>query len=92
MLNLTPEKSALLLEQYRRKLGKPSADFGDSLATIVATATDLAIPGAILPRQQGEQLLFYALTPTPQLWRQLRPLLLAFAGPTLTILSDCPLN
>jgi len=90
MLNLTPEKSALLLEQYRRLLGKPSADFGDSLATIVATATDLAIPGAILPRQQGKQLLFYALAPTPQLWRQLRPLLLAFAGPTLTDFIGLP--
>ncbi len=47
-------------------------------------------PGAVLPRLQDEQLSFYAIAKTAQDWRKLRPLLLAYAGPTVTDFNGLP--
>jgi hypothetical protein len=55
------------------------------------TAKDPKFPGAILPRAvtRGE-IFWYALAPTAQTWRRLRPLLLAYAGPTVTAFTGQP--
>src|SRR5262249_42896727 len=42
-------------------------------------------PGAIVPaRLKSSAIVFYAIAPNGPAWRQLQPLLLAFAGPTIT--------
>src|SRR5208337_3815758 len=49
------------------------------------TATDSSFPGALLPRVlQDGSIVWYAAAPTARAWRRLRPLLLAYAGPTVT--------
>ncbi len=49
-----------------------------------ATAADPKFPGALLPARRDGGLVIYAVAETPAEWRRLRPLLTAFAGPTLT--------
>jgi hypothetical protein len=48
-------------------------------------------PGGVLayPRSD-ETTIYYGIADTPDQWRKLRPLLLAFAGPTLTSFNGCP--
>lgn len=55
------------------------------------TANDPRFPGAIVPRieTRGEAV-WYALAPTAQTWRRLRPLLMAYAGPTVTAFTGQP--
>src|SRR5262249_25650821 len=55
---------------------------------IQSTATDLEFPGAILPvvASSGHPY-FYAAVSTAVEWRRLRPLLMSFAGPTITLFS-----
>src|SRR4051812_29369425 len=58
----------------------------------LAKSVDVArFPGAILawPRS-GDVTLYYAVAKTAAEWRRLRPLLLAFAGPTLTGFTGRP--
>lgn len=64
----------------------PALDF------LVATALDPAFPGAILaaPPQATRLPVFYGVAQTPAQWRRLKPLLLSFAGPTLTDFSGAP--
>ena len=54
-----------------------------------ATITDPIFPGALLawPRQPSETPVFYAAAQTQAQWRRLRPLLLAFVGPTMSDFS-----
>lgn len=48
-------------------------------------------PGAVFPARSEEGgLVFYAAASTPAEWRKLQPLLLAFAGPTLTDFEGAP--
>ncbi|MBS5904539.1 MAG: hypothetical protein KIC89_17850 [Acetobacteraceae bacterium] len=48
-------------------------------------------PGAVFPaRDVGGALVFYAAATTPAEWRKLQPLLVAFAGPTLTDFDGAP--
>jgi hypothetical protein len=48
------------------------------------TATDRAFPGAILPAMSPRGVYWYGAVITPADWRLLQPLLLAYAGPTVT--------
>jgi hypothetical protein len=58
---------------------------------IQATARDPRFPGAVLPAVSEEGRIFwYAATPDAATWRRLRPLLLAYAGPTVTAFSGVP--
>ncbi|RWO03010.1 protein DpdD [Mesorhizobium sp.] len=54
-----------------------------------STITDPIFPGALFawPRGSGDPPVFYAAAQTQAQWRRLRPLLLAFVGPTLTDFS-----
>lgn len=55
------------------------------------TARDPRFPGAILPRVEARgEVVWYALAPTAATWRRLRPLLLAYAGPTVTAFTGQP--
>ena len=51
---------------------------------VLASAVDPRVPGAILPAPVGEGCRVYAVAADQMEWRRLRPLLSAFAGPTLT--------
>lgn len=51
------------------------------------TATDRAFPGAILPALSDKGVYWYGAAATPADWRLLQPLLLAYAGPTVTLFS-----
>lgn len=51
---------------------------------VLTSAVDPHIPGAILPAPMGKGCRIYAVAADQTEWRRLRPLLSAFAGPTLT--------
>lgn len=51
---------------------------------VLASAVDPRMPGAILPAPVGPGCRIYAVAADQKEWRRLRPLLSAFAGPTLT--------
>jgi hypothetical protein len=85
--------SAEFVQRYKDLSGWPSAVEKDSplLEEIVSTALDESFPGAILPRLQKGSIVYYAIGPTPQIWRELRPLLLSFTGKTVTDFSGLPI-
>lgn len=51
---------------------------------VLKSVLDPQIPGAILPAPMGKGCRIYAVAADQAEWRRLRPLLSAFAGPTLT--------
>lgn len=64
---------------------------GDAEARELWSTTEQArFPGALLPVRHDGSLLIYALAETSAEWRKLHPLLLAFAGPTLTDFGGAP--
>ncbi|HVY88818.1 MAG TPA: protein DpdD [Hyphomonadaceae bacterium] len=65
----------------------PSSD--PLVGAFASTVTDPNFPGALFawPRDSGDPSVFYAAAQTQAQWRRLRPLLLAFVGPTLTDFS-----
>ena len=54
------------------------------------TTSQSRFPGALLPIREGSNLVVYAVSETAIEWRKLQPLLLAFAGPTLTNFDGTP--
>jgi hypothetical protein len=84
--------SAEFVKNYKEVSGWPVATCEDSLLLeeIFVTATEKSFPGAILPRYSSPVTFYYAVGPTPQIWRELRPLLLSFAGKTVTDFSGIP--
>lgn len=90
LLAETIEASRVSLDAFRDATGRlnPSVDH----LALEATALDDAFPGALLVWDRGSDRVpvFYAVAPTHRQWRQLRPLLLSFAGPTLTNFSGAP--
>lgn len=63
----------------------------EEFEALARTATDERFPGALLslPRL-GKRTLYYALASDAAEWRRLRPLLIAYAGPTLTGFQGWP--
>jgi hypothetical protein len=58
-----------------------------------ATVTNPKFPGALLPRvRRDRSIVWYAAAPSTQVWRRLRPLLLAYAGPTVTNFCGLPVE
>lgn len=51
---------------------------------VLGSAVDASVPGAILPAPIGAGCRIYVAAADQKEWRRLRPLLTAFAGPTLT--------
>lgn len=61
--------------------------------SLAETGTDLRFPGAVVPaRTTSGATIYYALAPDGPAWRRLQPLLLAFAGPTITDFDGAPAN
>lgn len=86
----TLERSQDLLRAFRAAAGLPADSAADMLS---ATATDPSFPGGLLtlrPGGESSEAIFYAAAATTGDWRRLRPLLLAFAGPTLTDFTGAP--
>lgn len=52
--------------------------------TIIQTSESAIFPGCILPRPIHNNIIFYLLAKTSRDWRGLKPLVMAFAGPTIT--------
>ncbi len=89
MIGSDVHEAERFIQAFRAAAGQP----GESVSTnLEATATDPMFPGAILPwyRGPGNVTVYYALARTFGEWRRLRPLLLSFAGPTLTNFSGRP--
>lgn len=82
MIADTPEAARDLFEAFRSAAGLGPEAASDRLE---ATVGDPGFPGGLLslPLADGGSH-FYAAARTPADWRRLRPLLLSFAGPTLT--------
>lgn len=89
MIGTEIARARSLAKAYRSAVG----DSADPLLEVFdATCTDPAFPGALFawPRDAGQAPVFYATAQTQAQWRRLRPLLLAFVGPTLTDFSGSP--
>lgn len=86
----TPERSRELLSAFRAATGHPAPVPEDDI--LESTVGDPGFPGGLisLPTADGEPSVFYAAAATSAEWRRLRPLLLAFAGPTLTDFAGAP--
>ena len=76
----------VLLERIEPHLGwsDRAGDKANLLRTILSSATDPRIPGAIIPIVDGPSLRFLACAGTLAEWERLRPLLLAYVGVTLS--------
>lgn len=93
MIGKDIEAGRHFVNQFRRLIDfsvfpeEVKEDF-DALAR---TATDERFPGALLtlPRV-GKRSVYYAVAGDAQEWRRLRPLLIAYAGPTLTSFQGWP--
>lgn len=61
--------------------------------SLAETGKDARFPGAVVPaRTTSAATIYYALAPDGPAWRRLQPLLLAFAGPTITDFDGAPAN
>jgi hypothetical protein len=89
MIGSDAAQASRILEAFRAAAGRPAEP---EAAPLEATALDPLFPGAILPWSRGPDRVpfFYAVAASPAEWRRLRPLLLAFAGPTLTNFQGAP--
>ncbi len=66
-----------------------SSDVDGHCRRLLETLSDPDFPGAIIPDQDGKALRLVAAA-SPSDWRRLSPVLLAFAGPTLTSFNGMP--
>ena len=79
------------LPAFAAAAGWPRLPVDVAVSVFEATATDPTFPGALLPRMRPDgSVVWYAAAPTAQAWRRLRPLLLSYAGPTVTTFSGLP--
>ena len=86
MIGADPDAGRALYAAFHASAGDVAPD------PFEATVSDPDFPGALLTWRgaAGAPPIFYAAASTPAEWRRLRPLLLAFAGPTLTSFSGAP--
>jgi hypothetical protein len=96
MIGADTARSALLVNGWKAAVGWGAAPAGQAavLDRIIVSASASIFPGGILPwPRPGKRTVFYGVARRPEDWRRLRPLLVAFAGPTLTGFTgvpDCP--
>jgi hypothetical protein len=93
MICETPQRSTVLLSKIA-DLGGASAvreDWRQLFERLAASAIDAGFPGGLVPvATPAGGVRVYALARDDRQWRQLRPLLLSFAGPTLTSFNGLP--
>lgn len=88
MIGAAVSEAESVLAAFRAFAPSPLSDRHTALE---ATAKDAAFPGAILAWPRGNKVtIYYAVANTAAEWRRLRPLLLSFAGPTLTNFGGLP--
>lgn len=95
MISADPAAQAELRQAIEPHLGWLSDDARAArLVTILSTIAAPRFPGAVVPVVDREEprLRFYAIASDPTQWRQLQPLLSAFAGRTLTDFDGRPLG
>ena len=92
MIGANAEASVLLVAEWKASTGwDVSADDLSSFERILASASVPGFPGGILPwPRTGKRTVFYAVSRNSEDWRRLRPLVVAFAGPTLTGFAGAP--
>lgn len=86
VLGKTPQESAAALKTFKDLAGWP-VGCDEVIVEIAESASDENFPGAILPRFDNGKVVYYGIAPTARSWRELRPLLNAFSGPTVTDFS-----
>jgi hypothetical protein len=87
MIGADAAGSALLVNGWKAAVGWDAAPAAQAAALdrIIVSASAPNFPGGILPWPRlGKRTVFYGVARRPEDWRRLRPLLVAFAGPTLT--------
>ncbi|MBP0496272.1 protein DpdD [Roseomonas indoligenes] len=93
MIGVDAAGSALLVNGWKAAVGWDTAPAAQTAALdrIIVSASAPDFPGGILPwPRPGKRTVFYGVARRPEDWRRLRPLLVAFAGPTLTGFSGVP--
>jgi hypothetical protein len=62
----------------------PRKELEDKVKSILQTCYNEKFPGGVLPRFLANNIVYYLVAQTAKEWRGLRPLAMAFAGPTVT--------
>ena len=62
----------------------PDHALKEKIESILQTCRTSSFPGGVLPRLLSSNIVYYLVARTSKEWRGLRPLSLAFAGPTVT--------
>lgn len=87
MIGQNADETAVFLDSFREVAGinNLTAEKQKEFDELTSSAFSTRFPGALLsyPRAH-EATIYYAIATTADEWRRLRPLLIAFAGPTLT--------
>jgi hypothetical protein len=87
----TTQRSAEILSKIANLAGAAREDWGQIFERLAASAIDPGFPGGLVPiATPAGGARVYALASDDRQWRQLRPLLLSFAGPTLTSFNGLP--
>ncbi|UWU92951.1 protein DpdD [Bradyrhizobium sp. CB1015] len=87
----TTQRSAAVLSKIANLAGAVREDWRQLFDRLTASATDPGFPGGLVPiATPAGGVRVYALASDDRQWRQLRPLLLCFAGPTLTSFNGLP--
>jgi len=87
----TTQRSAAILSKIATLAGAIGEDWRQLFERLAASATDPDFPGGLVPiAMPAGGVRVYALANDDRQWRQLRPLLLSFAGPTLTSFNGLP--
>ncbi|MFS2004569.1 protein DpdD [Duganella sp. CT11-25] len=93
MIGKNIEAARLLVEAFRGLIDFSAFPVQNlkEFDALARTATDERFPGALLtlPRV-GKRSVYYAIADNAAEWRRLRPLLIAYAGPTLTSFQGWP--
>lgn len=87
MIGQNPDETAVFLNSFKEVAGINSltAEKQEEFDELISSAFSTRFPGALLsyPRPH-EVTIYYAIAATAVEWGRLRPLLIAFAGPTMT--------
>ena len=87
----TAQRSAAILSKIGNLAVAVREDWRQLFERLAASATDPGFPGGLVPiATPAGGVRVYALASDDRQWRQLRPLLLSFAGPTLTSFNGLP--
>jgi hypothetical protein len=93
MITDDPERARALRDRLQAQLSAASlpSDVAELAPKLLETVADPEFPGALIPALDSNgELCIYALAATNAEWRRLSPILLAFAGPTISSFDGTP--